>query len=115
MPLLTKIISIETALRIERRMPFTESRIAQLRKRLREIVMDNRSYLAYAGYRDAIEHVVELQGRVASYIDKELVETRDKVEKGTPYAIFDRIDEALQRASADSKLAASAVSPPTDG
>jgi hypothetical protein len=107
MPLLTKIVKIETKLRSEHRVPFTERRIAELRERLREIVMDNRSYLAYAGYRDAIEHVVGFQGHVADYIEKELAETRVKFERGTPHGIFALTDELLQQASADAKLAAS--------
>jgi hypothetical protein len=105
LPLLTKIIAIETKLRIDQGLTFSDRRTEWLRGRLREIVMDNWSSLVRTAHRDSINHVIEFEGRVPNYIDKELEAIRVQTERQAPDGLFARIDEMLQQASADSELA----------
>jgi hypothetical protein len=84
LPLLTKIIAIETKLRIDQGLTFSDRRTEWLRGRLREIVMDNWSSLVRTAHRDSINHVIEFEGRVPNYIDKELEAIRVQTERQAP-------------------------------
>ena len=84
-PLVKEIIQIETAIRIRYRLPFTEARLAKLRKRLRAIVIDDWSILVSKAYLDAEAHVARHSGgRVFEYIQKELENIRIKYERIVP-------------------------------
>ena len=66
---------METNLRKEYQVPFSDERIAQLRERIREIVMEDWPNIVFSAYRDSFAHVAESEefhGRVPEYIQEEL-------------------------------------------
>jgi len=104
MPLLNKVIQIETELRIKNRLPYTEARIAHLKQQLRKMVMDRWSDVAWNAYRDAYEHAGRY-GRVFDYVEEELGAQRTKLARTTPNGLFAQIYTNLKIASADVNLA----------
>ncbi|MCK4620178.1 MAG: toll/interleukin-1 receptor domain-containing protein [Desulfobacterales bacterium] len=106
LPLIKKLIQIESELRATYRVPFTQERIASLRNNIHNIVKEKWSYIVNPAYNDAIRHVVHNVGYLYEYKENELSNERNKLLNSNPEELFVFIDELLQKALADSILLA---------
>jgi hypothetical protein len=104
LPLIKKLIHVESELRNANFAIYTEERITVIRDKLRNLAKENWEYVVYGAYGDAIEHVIHANGYLPEYKDTELRERRDELRKNDPVEIFRIIDELLQKASAESKI-----------
>lgn len=106
LPLVKRIIQIESDLRAANKIPFSDERIANLRGKIHEIVKNKWEYVVLEAYEDATKHVIyhNNSGHLPEYKEAELAQMRDRHLKLEPTELYQIIDELLQKASAESKI-----------
>jgi hypothetical protein len=105
-PLLKTLINIETEIRDKHRMPFNQDRIELLKEKLIKLIKKIWPDIVYGAYEDAVNHVTHHQGRLPDYKETELINLRDWYLNLEPHGLFETLDELLQKALADSIIAA---------
>ena len=104
LPLIKKLIEIETESRNASGIIFTEKRIADLQYYFRNLARKSWESIAYKAYGDAVNHVIHNTGYLPEYKDVELKDSRDNMIKLEPDGLYSMIDELLYKASAESKI-----------
>lgn len=106
LPLVRKLIQIESELRVSHRAPYSNKRLQATKDFILNVIEEKWRMIVNSAYYDAERNAIHSKGSLYSYKEKELKELRDYAIKSRfeKDFVLKELDMLLEKASADVKL-----------